>query len=53
MLRKARLAAAALVLGSALVLGGAAPAGALVCHEGQSCDCSVQVLKKVIIPCNQ
>jgi hypothetical protein len=53
MLRKTRIAAAGLLLGAALVLGSAAPAGALVCHEGQSCDCSVRVLKKVIIPCNQ
>ena len=53
MLRRSRIAAAALSLGAALVLGGAAPAEALVCHEGQSCDCSVRVLDKVIIPCNQ
>lgn len=29
------------------------PAQAFVCHEGQSCDCSVRIKDTVIIPCNQ
>lgn len=47
-----RAVAAAALLITPFVVIKAAPAEAVVCHEGQSCDCSVYVLKKRVIPCD-
>lgn len=48
-----RAVAAATLLIAPFVVLKAAPAEAIICHDGQSCDCSVYVLKKKIIHCDQ